>query len=341
MSDARAQILNGIRRSLRRGELAACFGEAFAGLPVQRPYTIPGGRMKLLDRVTEFDPRGGRFGLGRIRAEADIHPDDWFLTCHFVDDRVMPGTLMFECCMHTFRVMLLRLGWVGESGAAGCEPVPGVASQLKCRGQVIETTRRVLYEISLKEIGYGPEPYVIADALMYADGKPIVEIGNMSLRYAGSSREAMRSLWDGNAIAAPRAPLYTYEQILAFAIGKPSEAFGEPYRIFDEGRVIARLPGPPFQFLDRVTDIDAERGKYDIRSWTMEPGEVPVRIDADAFVLEAEDLLDRFVQVPLEDLVGHKGSHGALVHSPRQVLLLDRLAPCGPLPNVYLTLSRT
>ena len=29
---------------------------------------------------------------------------------------------------------------------------------------------------TIKEIGYRPEPYVIVDALMYADGKPIVEI---------------------------------------------------------------------------------------------------------------------------------------------------------------------
>src|SRR5262249_38708677 len=33
---------------------------------------------------------------------------------------------------------------------------------------------------------------------------------------------------------------------------------GEPYRVFDEERVIARLPGPPYQFLDGITEIDAE-----------------------------------------------------------------------------------
>ena len=27
----------------------------------------------------------------------------------------MPGTLMYECCLHTLRVFLLRLGWVGET----------------------------------------------------------------------------------------------------------------------------------------------------------------------------------------------------------------------------------
>ena len=54
--------------------------------------------------------------------------------------------------------------------------MPGVASRLKCRGQVIASTRKATYEVAIKEIGYRPEPYAIADALMYADGKPIVEI---------------------------------------------------------------------------------------------------------------------------------------------------------------------
>jgi len=109
-----------------------------------------------------------------IRAEADIHPDDWFITCHFVDDRVMPGTLMYECCMHTLRILLLRIGWVAEANSAVWEPVPGVASKLCCRGQVLETTRVVTYEVPTAN-RLSPEPYVIVDALMYADGTPIVE----------------------------------------------------------------------------------------------------------------------------------------------------------------------
>ncbi|MSQ52006.1 MAG: hypothetical protein EXR28_08970 [Betaproteobacteria bacterium] len=248
--------------SLRAGDLAAIFGDRFAELPVKNPVTLPGGRMKLVHRIAHLDPGGGRFGLGIIRGEADIHPEDWFLTCHFVDDRVMPGTLMFECCMHTLRVYLLRLGWIAEEGSTHLEPVPGVASHLKCRGQVLDTTQLVTYEISVREIGYGPEPYAIADALMSADGKPIVEISNMSLRYAGATRETFQLLWSKAKTPSPENPrkpaIVDYERILAFAIGKPSVAFGEPYRIFDEGRIIARLPGPPYQFLDRITEIRAE-----------------------------------------------------------------------------------
>ena len=103
----------------------------------------------------------------------------------------MPGTLMYECCMHTLRIYLLRMGWVAESAGSVWEPVPGVASKLCCRGQVLETTKVVTYEVTIREIGYRPEPYVICDALMYADGKPIVEITTMSARLTGTTKETV------------------------------------------------------------------------------------------------------------------------------------------------------
>ncbi len=280
---------------LRAGDLAGCFGPQFGGLPLSRPLTIPGGRMELVHRVMEIQPRGGRYGEGFIRAEADIRPDDWFITCHFVDDRVMPGTLMYECCMHTLRIFLLRMGWVGEADRAVFEPVPGVASGLKCRGQVLETTKVVTYEVTIRELGYRPEPFVICDALMYADGKPIVEISNMSARLSGTTKEQLLAVWQKNGATLPLTPshqgrgdilapsplvgdgrgeggnskpaIYTKEQILAYSNGNPSEGFGDRYRIFDAGmgRKIARLPGPPFQFMDRVTAVKGE-------PWVMQAG---------------------------------------------------------------------
>jgi acyl transferase domain-containing protein/3-hydroxymyristoyl/3-hydroxydecanoyl-(acyl carrier protein) dehydratase len=253
---------------LRQGDLAGCFGPLFSGLAIKQPLTIPGGRMRLVHRVNEIIPHGGRYGQGMIRAEADIHPDDWFITSHFVDDRVMPGTLMYECCMHTLRILLLRIGWVAEASHAVWEPVPGVASKLCCRGQVLETTKVVTYEVTIREIGYRPEPYVIVDALMYADGKPIVEITNMSARLTGTTRQQLEQLWQGrNSSPASyiKPAVYTKKQILAYSNGNPSEGFGDRYQVFDQQRKIARLPGPPFQFMDRVTAVTGE-------PWQMKAG---------------------------------------------------------------------
>jgi acyl transferase domain-containing protein/3-hydroxymyristoyl/3-hydroxydecanoyl-(acyl carrier protein) dehydratase/NADP-dependent 3-hydroxy acid dehydrogenase YdfG len=60
-------------------------------------------------------------------------------------------------------------------------------------------------------------------------------------------------------------PLFTKESILAFAEGNPSQAFGEKYKIFDKERQIARLPRPPYFFMDRVV-------KADHPQWQMKPG---------------------------------------------------------------------
>ncbi|MDH4026126.1 MAG: type I polyketide synthase, partial [Desulfuromonadales bacterium] len=274
------------------GDLPTAFGELFADLKLTKPYTLPGGYLKLVDRVIELNPQGGRYGLGQIRAEMDISPDDWFLTCHFCDDNVMPGTLMYECCMHTLRIFLLRMGWIGEEGSTWCEPIPGVDSGLKCRGQVVETTKTVTYQVSIKELGYGPEPFAIVDALMFADGKPIVEIPNMSIRLAGLTRDKVEGLWgQPQSSPQPSTPsprvLYDYDKILAFSNGNPSEAFGEPYKVFDNERKIARLPRPPFQFLDRIVDVSGEpfkllegatcEAEYDVptAAWYFKAGRQP------------------------------------------------------------------
>ncbi|ALC17400.1 3-hydroxyacyl-ACP dehydratase [Desulfuromonas soudanensis] len=358
--------------ALYAGDLAACFGPRFAPLGFKRPYTLPGGKLKLVDRVVELDPAGGRYGLGMIRAEMDIQPDAWFLTCHFVDDRVMPGTLMYECCMHTLRIYLLRLGWVGEEGTTWCEPIPGIDSGLKCRGQVTETTRTVTYRVSIKELGYGPEPFAIVDALMYADGKAIVEIPDMSVRLCGLDRPRVERLWQGlspalsgtvpgfkgskglspalpgtvpgftaisddqggqspvklgtvpddqrgqspvklgtvpddqrgqSPVKLGTVPLYDYEKILAFSVGNPSDAFGEPYRVFDSERRIARLPGPPFQFLDRIVAIDGA-------PWKLVAGvtiEAEYDVPPDAWYFEA----------------------GGQKEMPFAILLETGLQPCG------------
>lgn len=286
--------------ALREGDLARCFGPDFEGISAPVSLRLPGGRMRLLDRVLHLDPQGGRYGLGIIRAEADIHPDDWFLTCHFVDDMVMPGTLMYECCNHTLRVLLQRMGWVVDNPEACYEPVIGMESVLKCRGPVTPETRHVVYEVEIKEMGCDPEPYVIADAMMYGDGRKIVRFTGMSVKLTGASREELESFWSARSLSRPPlehppsgihdsndsnpSPLYTWDQILAFAVGNPSDAFGDRYKPFDKDRFIARLPGPPYAFMDRIVSVEPE-------PWVLKPGgwiEAEYDVPPDAWYFRAD-----------------------------------------------------
>jgi len=330
--------------AMRRGDLAGSFGPFFREIKLAESLRLPGGRMKLIHRILLLDPEGGRYGLGLIRAEADINPDNWFLTCHFMDDRVMPGTLMYECCAHTLRVFIQRMGWVTAKPGVCYEPVVGVESVLKCRGPVTPETRHVWYEVVIKELGYAPEPYVIADALMSADGQRIVLFKDMSMKMTGVVREEIEGIWEKAGVrcqvsgdkgqvsegsgqrtedraqrsedpgtisrsygasreqraegeqrypvssneqpaTSNRQPaLFDRDKILAFAVGKPSQAFGEPYKVFDQDRVIARLPGPPYSFLDRIVLVEPE-------AWALKPGgwiEAEYEVSPDEWYFKAD-----------------------------------------------------
>jgi PfaB family protein len=292
--------------ALRRGDLATCFGDAFENINLNNPVGLPSGRMTLVHRILKLDPNAGRFGIGQITGEADIHPDDWFLTCHFVDDRVMPGTLMYECCLHTLRVYLLRMGWIGEEEEFVYEPIIGEVSQLKCRGQVTEETKAVQYEITLKEISYKEDgtPYVLADALMYGDHRAIVQMKNMSVQLSGLKKDRLELLWQNKKIPEAKQVLFDNDSILAFAEGNPSDAFGDKYKIFDSERKIARLPRPPYKFLDRIVSIK----------------------DCEQWVLKAGGVIEAEYDVPVDEWYFTEDNQP---YMPFAVLLEVALQPCG------------
>jgi 3-hydroxymyristoyl/3-hydroxydecanoyl-(acyl carrier protein) dehydratase len=184
--------------SLRKGDLAGAFGPDFTGICPGKAQHLPGGPMHLIDRVLSFDPTGGRFGMGAIIAEADIHPDAWFLTCHFIDDPVMPGTLMYECCAHALRIFVQRMGWASPDDQVHFDVLPGNESDLKCRGPVTPETKKARYEIEIKQMGYtdaDQTPFVIADAHMFADDLRIVLYRDMGMTLSGISRDALNHLW--------------------------------------------------------------------------------------------------------------------------------------------------
>jgi PfaB family protein len=298
--------------ALRSGNLDACFGTHFSGIVLSESLCLPGGRMHLIDRVLTLDPGGGRYGLGMIQAQADIHPDDWFLTCHFMDDPVMPGTLMYECCAHTLRVFIQRMGWVSDRPGVCYEPVVGVKSILKCRGPVTPQTRHVMYQVEISELGYAPEPYVIADAHMFADGQHIVMFRNISLKMTGITRQDIETFWQirhpSSAVNRPSEPIhkngcFEREQILALSVGKPSDAFGETFRPFDKDRFLARLPGPPYLFVDRI-----------------------VKTEPPAFVLKPGGWIEAEYTVSPSDWYFSADRSGIM---PYAVLLEIALQPCG------------
>ncbi|MDR1035723.1 MAG: hypothetical protein LBT40_03875 [Deltaproteobacteria bacterium] len=194
--------------AIRRGDLSP-LGPRFRELSADGAAPLPGGRLALVGSAPLIDRQGGASGRGFIRCESPVDPDAWYLRCHFPEDEVMPGTLMYDASLQAFRLYLMSLGWIPGPGRAFV-PTPGAPASLKCRGQVVPGVRTVHYDVHVRELSLRspapdppagrrpgrpakrpPEPCAVADAIMWADGRPVVEVTGMALTLAGGSLEQL------------------------------------------------------------------------------------------------------------------------------------------------------
>jgi acyl transferase domain-containing protein len=252
------------------GRVVECFGEAFRAAETHvRTPTIARGRMLFFDHVVSFDPAGGPWGRGYLRADDHLTPEKWFFAGHFKNDPCMPGTMMYEGCLQTMAFYMAALGFTVDRDGWRFEPVLEESYKLVCRGQVIPSNKHVIYELFVEEVIHGATPTLYADLLVTVDGLAAFHCRRMGLRLApGFPLESRQSLFDGAEMLDPapernvRTPDHVYgpRSIAACAWGKPSDAFGELFARFDGPERCPRLPGPPYLYMTRITAIDAAKG---------------------------------------------------------------------------------
>jgi 3-oxoacyl-(acyl-carrier-protein) synthase/3-hydroxymyristoyl/3-hydroxydecanoyl-(acyl carrier protein) dehydratase/1-acyl-sn-glycerol-3-phosphate acyltransferase len=260
LTSKRAFSVEEVRKFAQR-DVYGCFGEGFErGQTHVRSPAVQSGKMLLIDRVDEFNPTGGPWGRGYLRAATAIHPDDWFFQGHFKNDPCMPGTLMFEGCLQAMSFYLAALGYTLQRDGWRFEPVPEVPYQLQCRGQVLPSSKELICELFVEEVHDGPHPMIFADLLGTVDGLKAFHARHVGLRLVPDWPLRGGTSTDTALCRAPDGFPFDYNSLLACAWGKPSQAFGSMYERFDGTRRVARLPGPPYHFMSRVTRIDGELG---------------------------------------------------------------------------------
>ena len=247
------------------GRLADCFGRGYEPLHTHTRTPL-GGKpaLRLLDEVTHCDARGGPWGRGYLRAVTKISPDDWFFEGHFHNDPCMPGTLMFEGTLQAMAFYLTWLGFTTDRDGWRFEPVPAETFKLRCRGQTVPESRELVCELFIEEVYDGPQPTLYADLLGTVDGLKAFHCRRMGLRLVpdwplSDRPELLAQQNDARPFATADDVRGDYPALLACAWGRPSDAFGSMYRVFDSHRRAPRLPGPPYHFMSRVTRMDAER----------------------------------------------------------------------------------
>jgi 3-hydroxymyristoyl/3-hydroxydecanoyl-(acyl carrier protein) dehydratase/1-acyl-sn-glycerol-3-phosphate acyltransferase len=271
-----------------RGRPDLCFGKGFeVGATHTRSPRISGGKMLLLEEVTELSPTGGPWGRGYLRAVDHLKPDDWFFEGHFKNDPCMPGTLMFEGCLQAMATYVAALGYTLDKDGWRFEPVPDETYKLRCRGQATPKSKELVYEVFVEGIEAGPTPTLWADLLCTVDGRKAFHCRRMGLRLVPGwpldSLAEARTLVDTVPVASAKGFSFGARSILACAWGKPSEAFGPMYEPFDGPRRVPRLPGPPYLFMSRVTKVGGEIGAMQLGS----SAEIEYDIPPDAWYFEA------------------------------------------------------
>lgn len=152
-----------------RGEL---FGPGNAQLPAPP--------MLMMDRITSIEEGGGEHGKGKIVAEFDVKPDNWFFKCHFLGDPVMPGCLGLDAM---WQLVGFYLGWIGGPGRGRALGV----GEVKFTGQVTPDIKKVVYKIDLKRVINRRLVMGIADGVLEADGVPIYTATDMRVGLFGAS----------------------------------------------------------------------------------------------------------------------------------------------------------
>ncbi|WP_339678914.1 beta-ketoacyl synthase N-terminal-like domain-containing protein [uncultured Hyphomonas sp.] len=249
----------------RDGNAWACFGDGFELAAAQsRPMRLPDDRLALFDDVEAFDPNGGPWGRGYLKARAHVPVDAWFYEGHFHNDPCMPGTLMAEAAVQTLEFYAAAAGLLTERDGYVFEPMPGHMAQFVCRGQVIpDTDHDVTYEVFIDEIVDGETPEIYASLLASSDGKKVFYCPRFGLR--------LRRDWPAPRIAD--TPIRTgpmgesrgdHAALLDCANGAPSAAFGEMYDRFDTEGIVPRLPQEPYHMMTRVIDVSTRPGVQEV-----------------------------------------------------------------------------
>ena len=247
------------------GRVLDCFGVGYEWTETHtRTPKIQSGPQLFIDEITSFDPTGGPWGRGFMRCETAIGDDDWFFDGHFKNDPCMPGNFMVEACIEAMSFYLAALGYTTKRDGWRFQPLPEQPFDLKCRGEINPQADRVAYELYVEEVWDGPNPTIICDVLGYVDGRAAFHAHRIGVELTPdwpltSRPEIYNQIKEPVAVATDTEGFpFDWKAMISCAWGRPSEAFGSMYQMFDGTRRSPRLPGAPYHFISRITKIDGE-----------------------------------------------------------------------------------
>jgi 3-hydroxymyristoyl/3-hydroxydecanoyl-(acyl carrier protein) dehydratase len=288
-------------QALAEGRLFECFGAGFERLAAH--VRTPRAALKalsLLDEVQVFDPLGGPWKRGYLRATQRISADEWYFQAHLPGDPCLPGFLLSEAAVQAMSFYMTALGMTLRRDGWRFEILRNHRLACKFRGQVTPCDATLVHEIFVESIAEGPEPRIIADVVSSIDGRVIFQSrrAGISLRLDWPLEQFRRNPWsekvqgdagpmpvlgglagyrnEGSAAVVIEGQVENdYRALLATCWGKATDVFGSRVALYDEPTRCCRLPGPPFLFVTRVTRKQGDLWEPRAGSWMESEYDVP------------------------------------------------------------------
>lgn len=144
-------------------------------------YRLAGDQLNLLDELIIAKDRG-KYGKGYIHATKFVKSYDWFFTCHFYQDPVMPGSLGIESILQAMQVFALQQDLGKDFQSPKFVQLANHKTVWKYRGQILLSVKEMHLEVHIKSIEKsGAQLLIMADAFLWNDKMRIYQVTDIAL----------------------------------------------------------------------------------------------------------------------------------------------------------------
>jgi len=150
--------------------------------PANKPhYRLAENQLNLIDNLI-IAKDAGEHGKGYVHATKFVMPYEWFYTCHFYQDPVMPGSLGVEAILQAMQVFALQQDLGKDFSNPKFVQLPNHETSWKYRGQILTHVREMQLEVHIKSMEMKDgQLQVIGDASLWNDEVRIYQVTDLAL----------------------------------------------------------------------------------------------------------------------------------------------------------------
>ncbi|MEM6320431.1 MAG: beta-ketoacyl synthase N-terminal-like domain-containing protein, partial [Bacteroidota bacterium] len=150
--------------------------------PANKPhYRLAGDQLQLIDKLI-IAKNSGQFGKGYIHATKQVNTYDWFFTCHFYQDPVMPGSLGVEAILQAMQTFALQQDLGKDFVSPKFVQLKNHKTVWKYRGQILWKPAEMNLEVHIKAIEQrGDQLAIIGDAYLWNGTMRIYQVTDLAL----------------------------------------------------------------------------------------------------------------------------------------------------------------